>query len=45
MKNSEAKHDKIVVDSTEGLDIHVPMVAGLDFSKLQGLFNIHVHLH
>ena len=43
--NSEKKCDKIVSDPTEGLDILFPMVSGLDFLKLQDLFNIHVHLH
>ena len=42
---SQVSRDSIVVDAKKGLDIHVPMSAPLDFSKLQGLINIHVHFH
>ena len=44
-ENSEEKCDEIVVDSTKGFNIHAPITADLDFSKLQGLNNIHIHLH
>ena len=39
------KRDFIVLDARKGLDIHVPMAEGIDFTKLQGLINIDVHLH
>ena len=42
---SIAKRDSIVIEAKKGLDIHVPMAEGIDFTKLQGLINIHVHLH
>ena len=41
----DAKRESVVVDTQKGLEIHVPMAPGLDLSKLQGLINIHVHLH
>ena len=39
------KRDSITIDAKKGLDIHVPMSSGVDFTKLQGLINIHVHFH
>ena len=39
------KCDSITIDAKKGFDIHVPIAEGVDFSKLQGLINIHVHLH
>ena len=39
------KHDSITIDAKKGLDIHVPMSSNVDFTKLQGLINIHVHFH
>ena len=35
----------IVVDAKKGLDIHVPMSSNVDFTKLKGLIDIHVHFH
>ena len=48
-KNSDltevSKRESMVVDSSKGLDVYVPMADGFDFSKLQGLVNIHLHFH
>ena len=44
-KIPEVERESVVVDAKKGLDVHVSMAPGLDFSKLQGLINIHVHLH
>ena len=45
VEKSQVLRDSIVVDAKKSLDIHVPMSAPLELSKLQGLINIHVHFH
>ena len=44
-ENQNVGRESVVVDASKGLDVHVPMVPGFDLSKLQGLINIHMHLH